>query len=149
MMDYDLSALYGVETKALNQAVKQNIERIPSDFMLQLNEIETENLMRSQSVTAWHQKVNLRYFPYAFTELGIAILSGVLKSEQAIQVHISIIRAFFGLREVLHSAADFAGKLELIEKNADRLFRLVFEQLDDLEKKRIPFPLLSAVYKNT
>jgi hypothetical protein len=140
MMDYDLAALYGIETKTLNQAVKRNVERFPSDFMFQLNEIERENLMRSQSVTASRHKVNLRYFPYAFTELGIAMLSGVLNSAQAIQVHISIIRVFFRLREVIHSAADFSGKLELIEKNADRLFRIVFERLDDLEKNQIPIP---------
>jgi hypothetical protein len=96
--------------------------------------------MRSQNVTASRERVNLRFFPYAYTELGIAMLSGVLKSEQAIQVHISIIRVFFRLREVLNSAADFAGKLELIEENADRLFKIVFERLDDLERCQIPIP---------
>ena len=96
MLDTDLAFLYGVTTKVLNQAVKRNINRFPADFLFQLTEAEREN-MRSQIVTASPSKANLRFLPYAFTELGIAMLSGVLKSEQAIQVHVSIIRVFFRL----------------------------------------------------
>lgn len=140
MLDHDLAALYEVETKALNQAVKRNAARFPSDFMFQLSERERDILMRSQIVTASRQKANLRYLPYAFTDLGIAMLSGVLKSERAIKVHISIIRVFFRIRETLHANADFAEKLDVIEKNSDRLFRVVFERLDTLEKNQIPIP---------
>ncbi len=88
MLDYDLAKLYGVETKALNQSVRRNIHRFPADFMFQLTDIESEKIRRSQFVTASQSSKNLRFQPYAFTDFGIAMLSGVLKSKQAIQVHI-------------------------------------------------------------
>jgi hypothetical protein len=133
MLDHDLASLYGVETKALNQAVKRNAERFPPDFMFQLIEKEREIIMRSQIVTASRQKANLRYLPYSFTEFGIAMLSGVLKSDQAIQVHISIIRVFFELRKALHMNSEFSDKLDLIERNTNNLFKIVFERLESLE----------------
>ena len=89
-------------------------------------------------MTASQRSVNWRFTPYAFTENGIAMLSGVLKTERAIQVHISIIRVFFRMREVLRTNSEFTEKLENIEKNTDRLFKVVFERLDDLETVKPP-----------
>lgn len=118
MLDRDLAALYGVETRALNQAVKRNIERFPEDFMFQLTKGETEILKsqivmiesvdnekdenwKSQIVTSNSIKMGLRKMPFAFTELGVAMLSSVLKSPLAIQTNINIMRAFVSFRKVV------------------------------------------------
>ena len=99
MLDRDLAALYGVETKALNQAVKRNIERFPSDFMFQLTKEES---LRSQIVTLkMEQGKHLKYMPYAFTELGVAMLSSVLRSPLAISININIMRAFVEMRKYM------------------------------------------------
>ena len=112
MLDFDLSAMYGVETRALNQAVKRNIERFPEDFMFQLTKGELEILRsqivissnwKSQIVTSNFAKMGLRKQPYAFTEQGVAMLSSVLRSPLAIQVNISIIRAFVEFRRMATS----------------------------------------------
>lgn len=137
MLDYDLASLYGVTTKALNQAVKRNTHRFPSDFMFQLTEVETEN-MRSQFVTGSKLKTNVRFSPTCFTELGIAMLSGVLKSEMAIQVHISIIRVFFMLRETIRSNKELSTRLDSIERESNHLFKIIFERLDQLETEDVP-----------
>jgi hypothetical protein len=98
MLDFDLAALYGVQTKVLNQAVKRNIARFPVDFMFQLDTEEFDNL-RSQFVTSsWG---GTRYLPFAFTEQGVAMLASVLKSETAIQVNIGIVRAFVAIRNLM------------------------------------------------
>ena len=104
MLDEDLSALYSVETKVLNQAVKRNKERFPVEFMFQLNESEME-ILRSQFVTSsWGGR---RYLPYAFTEQGVAMLSTVLRSETAIKVSIQIMNAFVAMRKFLFSNARY------------------------------------------
>ena len=98
MLDFDLSEMYGVQTKVLNQAVKRSIGRFPIDFMFQLSKIEFENL-RSQFVTSsWG---GTRYMPFAFTEQGVAMLASVLKSETAIQINIGIVRAFVAIRQAI------------------------------------------------
>jgi len=102
MLDSELSALYGVELKALNQAVKRNIKRFLSDFMFQLSQAEWENL-RSQFVTSSYGHGGRRYAPYVFTEQGIAMLSSVLSSDRAIEVNIQIMRAFIKLRNYIFS----------------------------------------------
>jgi hypothetical protein len=139
MLDYDLADLYGVETRALKQAVKRNLKRFPPDFILQLTEIEEKNL-RSQFVISSFEHGGRRHNLAAFTELGIAMLSSVLKSEQAIQVNISIMRAFFELRHFLKEHETLSDKLQQIEKNSDKLFKLVFERLDTLESDLHPLP---------
>lgn len=97
MIDRDFAVLYGVETKKLNQAVKRNMERFPKDFLFQLTKVEC---LRSQIVTLnMEQGTHLKYMPYAFTELGVAMLSSVLRSPIAIQVNINIMRAFVEMRE--------------------------------------------------
>ncbi len=98
MLDSDLAKLYEVETKVLNQAVKRNIERFPDDFMFQLTKEEAKALVRSQIVTS-PKGGGRQYLPYAFTEQGVAMLSGVLKSKRAIEVNIQIMRTFVKLRQ--------------------------------------------------
>ena len=100
MLDRDLADLYGVETKVLNQSVKRNIERFPDDFMFQLTNEETQN-WKSQLVTSNSIKMGLRRNPYAFTELGVAMLSSVLNSSIAIEVNIAIMRTFVATRRLI------------------------------------------------
>ncbi len=115
MLDSDLAELYQASTKALNQAVKRNLDRFPEDFMFRLNKEELEN-WRSQFVTSNPAAgMALRRPPYAFTELGVAMLSSVLKSQRAIQVNIVIMRAFVRLRELLATDKDLAHKIEQLE----------------------------------
>ena len=102
MLDFDLAEMYGIETKNLNKAVKRNIERFPSDFMFQLTNTEAKvliNNLRFQNGTS--NIGGTRYAPYAFTEQGVAMLSGVLRSPQAIEVNINIMRAFVRMRQYL------------------------------------------------
>ena len=129
MLDSDLAELYDVTSKVLIQAVKRNIERFPEDFMFQLTREEFDNL-RSQIVTSsWGGR---RYPPYAFSEQGIAMLSGVLKSKRAIHVNIEIMRAFVKLREMLASNKDLARKLNTLERKYDTQFRVIFDAIREL-----------------
>lgn len=100
MIDRDLAEMYGVETRVLNQAVKRNIDRFPLDFMFQLTDEETEN-WKSQIVMTNSVKMGIRRNPYVFTELGVAMLSSVLNSKTAIQINMSIMRAFVAVRQLL------------------------------------------------
>jgi hypothetical protein len=115
MLDRDLAEMYGVETRLLNQAVKRNEKRFPSDFMFQLTEQELEN-WKTQNVTSNKEKLGLRKLPNVFTEQGVAMLSSVLNSETAIEVNIQIIRIFTRIREVLLTHKDVLIKLEQLEK---------------------------------
>jgi phage regulator Rha-like protein len=118
LIDADLAMLYGVETKVLLQAVKRNVDRFPQDFMFQLNPDEWSSL-RSQTVTSNTGRGGRRYAPYAFTEQGVAMLSSVLNSHQAIQVNIAIMRAFVKLREILATNKDLANKFEELAHKVD------------------------------
>jgi hypothetical protein len=118
MLDTDLAALYGVATKVLLQAVKRNSARFPDDFMFQLDAPEWESL-RSQIVTSNGARGGRRYAPYAFTEQGVAMLSSVLGSAQAIAVNIEIMRAFVRLREVIVSNKELAKRIDALENKAD------------------------------
>jgi hypothetical protein len=126
MLDADLAALYGVQTKVLLQSVKRNRERFPDDFMFQLNRLEFD-ILRSQFVTSNHG--GRRYPPYVFTEQGVAMLSSVLRSQRAIQVNILIMRAFVKFRELISSHKELAAKLDQMEKKYDRQFRDVFDAI--------------------
>jgi len=130
MLDSDLAALYGVETRVLKQAVRRNIKRFPADFMFELTKGENRPL-RSQNVTLKRGQ-HSKYLPFAFTEQGVAMLSSVLKSERAIEVNIEIMRAFVRLRQILASHAALARKLEELEKKYDTKFRVVFEAIRQL-----------------
>jgi len=115
LLDADLATLYGVETRVLVQAVKRNVERFPEDFMFQLSGKELD-VLRSQFVISNAGRGGRRYAPYAFTEQGVAMLSSVLNSPQAIAVNIEIMRAFVRLREMLASNKALAKKLEELER---------------------------------
>jgi phage regulator Rha-like protein len=145
MLDGELAALYGVETKVLNRAVKRNLDRFPVDFMFQLSAEEAESLrcqfgtlngdpaLRSQIVTLKSGRGQHRkYLPYAFTEQGVAMLSSVLRSERAVQVNIAIVRAFVKLREMLASNRELARKMEEMERKYDAQFKVVFDVLHQL-----------------
>jgi len=142
MMDRDLAALYGVETKALNQAVRRNINRFPEDFMFLLTDDEETNL-RSQIVTSSSGHGGKRHNSTAFTEQGVAMLSSVLNSQRAISVNIQIIRTFTKLREMLAENADLRHKIEEIEKKYDERFKIVFDAIRRLlETDNEPKPLI-------
>lgn len=144
MLDRDLAALYGVETKALKQAVKRNADRFPDDFMFVLSPDEFAE-WRSQFVTSKSDRMGLRHAPMAFTEQGVAMLSSVLNSERAIRVNIAIMRAFVQLRQLLASHEDLARKLADLEKKYDAQFKIVFDAIRQLmtppdpPKKQIGF----------
>ena len=133
MLDFDLAELYEVETKVLNQAVKRNINRFPMDFMFQLTKIEW-NSLRSQIVTS-KGKGGTRYFSYAFTEQGLAMLSGILNSEKAIEVNILIMRAFVYLRQYALSHKDLSNKIKQLESRYNKKFKDVYDALNYLLQK--------------
>jgi hypothetical protein len=139
MLDHDLAVMYGVETRALVQAVKRNKDRFPKDFMFQLNKHEFSNL-KSQIVTSsWGGR---RTPPYAFTEQGVAMLSSVLKSKRAVLVNIEIVRTFVKLRRILATHDELSRKLMSLERKYDKQFKLVFDAIrkimapDDPPKQR-------------
>ena len=136
MLDKDLARLYGVETKVLNQAVKRNIKRFPEDFMFQLNREEFENL-KSQIVTSsWG---GIRKLPHAFTEQGVAMLSGLLNSDVAIYVNIQIMRTFVSIRKQLYTTQQLSleletikAKLELLERNDEDNLEAINDLSEDM-----------------
>ncbi len=146
MLDSDLAELYGVETRALNQAVTRNIDRFPEDFMFPLTREEAANL-KSQFVTSSSGHGGRRKVPRAFTEQGVAMLSSVLRSKRAIQANIAIMRTFVTLRQMLATNKDLARKLNDLEQKYDKQFRNVFAAIrqlmapptDDEERRQIGF----------
>ena len=157
MLDSDLATLYGVEARALNQAVARNRRRFPADFMFQLTGKEYERI-RSQFVTtsgrAEHSSQTVmstrkhrghRYRPYAFTEQGDAMLSSMLRSTRAVEVNIAIMRTFVQLRRLMDTNRDLARKIKALEKKYDEQFAVVFEAIKELitppepPKKQIGF----------
>jgi hypothetical protein len=133
MLDFDLAELYEVQTKNLNLAVKRNLKRFPKDFMFQLTKPEWESL-RLQIETS-KGRGGTRYLPYAFTEQGLAMLSGILNSQIAIDVNIAIMRAFVFIRQYALSHRDLTEKLKELESKYDKQFDGVYEALDYLIKK--------------
>ncbi len=128
ILDRDLAMLYGVPTKRFNEAVKRNNERFPEDFMFQLTK---EEALRSQIATLKRGQ-HSKYLPFAFTENGIAMLSSVLNSPQAIQVNIQIMRTFTKLRELMATHKDLKQKIEEMEQKYDYQFKVVFEAIKKL-----------------
>ena len=154
ILDRDLAALYQVETKVLNQAVKRNVDRFPEDFMFQLTKEETDFLksqivilemnenMSSQIVTSSENEIlksqivtsswgGQRYLPYAFTEQGVAMLSGILRSRVATQMNINIMRAFVAMRRTIAALASTESKIELLNERVERLNMYIEEVLRD------------------
>ena len=138
MLDADLAALYEVPTKALNQAVKRNLERFPEDFAFQLSMDELEK-WRSQVVTSNPSaRMGLRRPPYAFTQEGVAMLSAVLRSPRAVQMSILVVRAFVRLRELIAANKDIASRVEKLERSHDRtgsIIEVLVEDIDRLGRK--------------
>ncbi|REJ81911.1 MAG: ORF6N domain-containing protein [Bacteroidetes bacterium] len=129
ILDFDIAELYEVPTKVLNQAVRRNMERFPEDFMFQLSEEEWQ-ILRSQIVTSsWGGK---RYLPYAFTEYGVAMLSGVLRSDTAIRMNIVIVRAFIALRKMALEHQDLKTKILDLEKQCNIKFNNLEHALEYL-----------------
>jgi phage regulator Rha-like protein len=148
MLDFDLAALYEVPTKVLNQAVKRNIKRFPNDFMFRLttdewNSIRSQSVtaskstisLRSQSVTASQGKRNTGVTPYAFTEQGVAMLSGILSSDKAINMNIAIMRAFVEVRKVLLKQNDLKEQLNEIKERLgehDTQLNQIYDAMENL-----------------
>lgn len=149
----DLAALYEVQTKVLNQSVKRNIKRFPGDFMFQLTIAEWERMrsqivttyepdttMWSQSVTTYPSKRRITSMPYAFTEQGVAMLSGVLNSEKAINMNIAIMRAFVAIRKLTLQQTDIKGQLqEITERLGEHDVQLneIYDAIENLLDERI------------
>jgi hypothetical protein len=129
----DLAEIYGVTTKRLNEAVKRNIDRFPSDFMFQLTKDEavTWHRLRSQIATLKRGQ-HLKYLPNAFTEHGAIMVATVLNSPQAVQTSVFIVRAFVGMRDMLAAHRDLSQKLEKLEQKYDVQFKVVFEAIRKL-----------------
>ena len=144
ILDFHLADLYEVEVKVLNQSVKRNITRFPDDFMFQLTENELNNL-RSQIVTT--NFAMRRSLPYAFTEQGVAMLAGVLRSKKAIQVNIEIMRTFVLIRKMALQYSEISDKIESLESKYDEQFAEVFTamrylldpKIEKKEPKRIGY----------
>jgi len=165
LLDADLAALYGVTTKAINQAVKRNSARFPDDFAFQLNAEEAANL-RSQIVTSRHQRVDNnrdvlnrsqtvtgsqrhrdpRFRPWVFTEHGALMAANVLRSERAVQTSVHVVRAFVRLRQMIATNKELTRRLDELEARYDRQFKAVFDAIRELmappeppKKRRIGF----------
>ena len=137
-LDADLAMLYGVETSALNRAVKRNPDRFPTDFMFQLGVQEWENLRCQIGISSSHG--GRRAMPYAFTEQGVAMLSSVLNATRAVQVNIAIMRTFVQLRRLMDSNRDLAKRIDALESRYDEQFSAVFDAIKQLitdDKRRI------------
>ena len=149
MIDFDLAELYGVTTSRLNEQVTRNRKRFPEDFMFRLTKEEAESLrshfaisnpnLRSQFVISRSPgRGGRRYLPFAFTEQGVAMLSSVLNSEQAIEVNIAIMRAFVRLRQILETNEELNRKFAAVIRKLsahDKYFRVVFDELKKLTEK--------------
>lgn len=137
MLDRDLAELYGVETRIVNRAVRRNAARFPDDFMFQLTAVETGNWKSQFGISNPSIRMGVRYRPLAFTEHGIAMLSGVLNSERAIRVNIEIMRVFIGMRRVLGANRKLAERVRTAEGRLDEhegWIESLYEQIDALVK---------------
>jgi hypothetical protein len=148
MLDQDLADLYGVETRVLLQQVKRNAKRFPADFMFQLTKAEAEAL-RSQIVISNEGRGGRRYAPYVFTEQGVAMLSGVLRSDRAIAVNIEIMRAFVELRRVANSyaalqerlddvEAEMSGRLDEHDEQLGQIFKVLHQLMTPPPREKRP-----------
>jgi hypothetical protein len=142
ILDKDLAVFYGITTSNLNKAVSRNIERFPGDFMIELTKDEFTNLKFHFGTSSWG---GTRKLPRAFTEQGVAMLSSVLRSKQAVSVNIEIMRTFVRLREMIATHKNLARRLNNLEKKYDAQFKVVFDAIRQLmippepKKKKIGF----------
>jgi hypothetical protein len=149
MLDADLAALYGVETKMLNRAVRRNPERFPEHFMFQLTPPEA-NALRFQTGTSKTGRGGRRYLPYVFTEHGVVMLSAVLNSARAVQMSIMVVQAFVRLREMIAANTDLAARVEKLEhghRQTASILEVLVDEIDGLKalpppsKRKIGFDL--------
>lgn len=143
ILDFHQAKLYGVETRALIQAVKRNIDRFPEDFMFQLTDLEQESLRSQNVISKIDGRGGRRKLPFAFTEQGVAMLSSVLRSPRAVKVNVEIMRAFVKLRKMLASNKKLKQQLDQLEQKYDDHFKIVFEAIHQLmqteqENKKYP-----------
>lgn len=138
MLDFDLAVLYKIETKTLKRAVKRNIKRFPADFMFELNSVEWENLRYQNYTSSWG---GTRYLPFAFTEQGIAMLSGILNSDIAIEVNISIMRTFIAIRRLVVSykenndIAELKARVKSLEEITEETLVAINDLSEDSRKE--------------
>ena len=135
MLDFDLAKLYETETKYLKRAVRQNKNRFPDDFMFEISKAEWDSLRCNFSTLESGRGKYPKYLPFAFTEEGVAMLSSVLKSTKAVEVNISIMRAFVFVRQYALSHKDLTDKLKKMERKYNRRFKDVYEALNYLLQK--------------
>ncbi len=135
LLDADLAVLYGVETKRLKEAVKRNIERFPDDFMFELTLDEWDSLRTQFATLTSGRGKHPKYPPFAFTEQGVAMLSGILNSKRAIETNIAIMRTFVALRKLMLSNTQLATKIKQLEKKYDQRFKIVFDTIQQLIKQ--------------
>jgi hypothetical protein len=133
MLDFDLAEMYETETKYLKRAVKSNLKRFPPDFMFTLTKAEWETLRCRFSTS--NRRGGIRYMPYAFTEQGVSMLSGILNSDKAIDVNIAIMRAFVFVRQYALNHKDLTDKLKKLERKYNRQFKDVYEAINYLMQK--------------
>ena len=150
MLDFDLAQLYEVATRILNQAVKRNIKRFPGDFMFQLNKNEWDTLMSQFVISKTEKRGGTQKLPYAFTEQGLAMLSGILNSDKAIDVNIAIMRAFVIIRQYALTYKELTEKLKEIEGKFTDVYDAINyllekdkQQIDQGQRKRIGYDLES------
>lgn len=129
MLDFDLAALYEVETKRLKEAVRRNINRFPEDFMFELSAKEWKDLRSQNASSSWGGS---RYAPFAFTEHGVTMLASILNSDKAIQMNIAIIRAFIAMKEMGDHYQQLSAKVKLLEKKYNKQFKDIYEALQYL-----------------
>jgi hypothetical protein len=147
LLDADLAALYGVATKRFNEQVRRNVQRFPPDFMFRLTPEEFADLRSQIATSSARGHGGRRHSPYVFTEHGAIMAANILNSPRAVQTSIVVVRAFVRLREMLHSNADLARKLDALEMKYDAQFKVVFQAIRELmappavPKKRIGFRL--------
>ena len=140
MFDFDLAEMYGVTTSRLNEQVKRNINRFPDDFMFQLTDIEFKNLISQNATSSWGGR---RKLPFAFTEHGAVMLAGILNSEIAVKVSLSIVRTFILLRQMSYSYKELAEKIVQLEGKYDTQLEYVFQAIQELsEQKNEPRTLI-------
>ncbi|HEX7904196.1 MAG TPA: ORF6N domain-containing protein [Chitinophagaceae bacterium] len=152
MLDFDLADLYNIKTKVLNQAVKRNIARFPTDFMFRLTTKEWQSIrshfvtasdkpvMRSQNETASQKKRNITQTPYTFTEQGVAMLSGVVNSDKAVKMNVAIMRAFVEIRRAVMNHKSIAGKLKSLEERLgehDAQLNKIYDAIENLLDKKV------------
>jgi len=133
MLDFDLAEMYEVETRVLNQSVKRNIKRFPSDFMFQLTNLEFENLISQFVTSSWG---GIRKLPYAFTEHGVTMLASVLRSDKAIDINVQIVRAFIALRQYALGYAELNLKLENFMIATNMQFNDIYQALTEMADKK-------------